>query len=99
MASEPNQTKEPTTTQVHDQFIREPMGEKTVYELAGIGRALGGKLNTNDFYRADQVFGQFLVFNRDKTLFKNWLHGLCDANVKQQNECYQCLYEWANQYW
>lgn len=31
-------------TQKHKQFVAEPMGEKTVMELAGIAGTLGGRL-------------------------------------------------------
>lgn len=46
-----------STSQKHRNFVQEPMGEKSVTELAGIGEVLGGRLKDHGF---DMVF--FLKF-------------------------------------
>lgn len=46
-----------STSQKHRNFVQEPMGEKSVTELAGIGEVLGGRLKEHGF---DMVF--FLIF-------------------------------------
>ena len=48
-----------TTTQKHRNFVAEPMGEKEVTDLAGIGDVLGGRLADKGF---DQVSPAIITF-------------------------------------
>ncbi|XP_025104082.1 barrier-to-autointegration factor-like [Pomacea canaliculata] len=87
-----------TTSQKHRNFVAEPMGEKSVQELAGIGDVLGQRLSERGFDKAYVVLGQYLVLKKDEDLFKTWLYDTCNANKKQQNDCYQCLKEWCDSF-
>ncbi len=58
-----------STSQKHRNFVSEPMGEKPVTDLAGIGEALGGRLVATGFDRAYVVLGQFLVLKKNQELF------------------------------
>lgn len=87
---------EMTTSQKHRRFCSEPMGDKLVYELPGIGPVLGGRLQNRGIIRARDVLGRFLVLNKDEWKFKNWLRDSCGANAKQQRECYNCLRAWTS---
>ncbi len=58
-----------STSQKHRDFVSEPMGEKPVTALAGIGDALGGRLASQGFDRAYVVLGQFLVLKKNDELF------------------------------
>ena len=77
-------------------FVGEPMGRKSVFELPGIGLILGGHLNKNGFEEASQVLGQFLVLRRNEQLFKSWLMQMCGANAGQQRDCFDSLRDWCN---
>ncbi|XP_069595538.1 barrier-to-autointegration factor [Ranitomeya imitator] len=85
-----------STSQKHKDFVAEPMGEKEVQCLAGIGDVLGGKLVNKGFDKAYVVLGQFLVLRKDEELFKDWLRDTCGANSKQTRDCYTCLKEWCD---
>lgn len=85
-----------STSQKHRNFVGEPMGEKLVTELAGIGEVLGKRLTEKGFDKAYVVLGQYLVLKKNEELFKDWLNQTCGANAKQQKDCYECLHEWCN---
>eukprot|EP00105_Crassostrea_gigas_P006041 XP_011419832.1 PREDICTED: barrier-to-autointegration factor [Crassostrea gigas] len=87
-----------STSQKHRNFVQEPMGEKSVTELAGIGEVLGGRLKEHGFDMAYVVLGQFLVLKKDEEMFKDWLKETCGANAKQQGDCHQCLKEWCDNF-
>ena len=54
-----------TTTQKHSNFISEPMGDKPVTELAGIGETLGGRLKDKGFDKVNELIllNQKLMLN------------------------------------
>ena len=84
-----------STSQKHREFVSEPMGDKPVTALAGIGETMGGRLRDKGFDQAYVVLGQFLVLKKNEELFKDWLNQTSGANSKQQGDCYQCLKEWC----
>lgn len=85
-----------STTQKHRNFVSEPMGEKKVTELAGIGPVLGERLEDKGFDKAYVVLGQFLVLKKDQEMFLDWIKDECGANKKQGTDCYICLKEWCD---
>lgn len=44
-----------STSQKHKEFVAEPMGEKPVTALAGIGDALGGRLEDKGFDKVSEL--------------------------------------------
>ncbi|PAA84808.1 hypothetical protein BOX15_Mlig016644g2, partial [Macrostomum lignano] len=77
-------------------FVAEPMGEKPVTELPGIGPVLGERLASRGCDRAYVILGQFLVVKKDREMFTDWLNDQCNANTKQAGDCYNGLVEWCN---
>ncbi|KAJ3588847.1 hypothetical protein NHX12_009701 [Muraenolepis orangiensis] len=87
-----------STSQKHKDFVAEPMAEKNVNALAGIGDVLGRRLEERGFDKAYVVLGQFLVLKKDEELFRDWLKDTCSANSQKQGDCYGCLREWCDSF-
>lgn len=87
-----------STSQKHRNFVAEPMGEKPVTDLAGVGETLGKRLSEAGFDKAYTVLGQYLILKKDSELFKDWMKDTCNANAKQATDCYQCLSDWCEEF-
>ncbi|XP_077537397.1 barrier-to-autointegration factor-like [Haemaphysalis longicornis] len=87
-----------TTSQKHRNFVSEPMGNKAVTELAGIGPVLGQRLEAKGYAKASAVLGMYLSLGKDRTRFVEWLKVASGANNKQANDCYQCLHDWCQEF-
>lgn len=87
-----------STSQKHRNFVLEPMGEKEVTELAGIGPVLGGKLKDKGFDKAYTVLGQFLLLKKNEEYFVDWVKDTCGANSKQATDCCNCLRDWCDSF-
>ncbi|KOB75292.1 Barrier-to-autointegration factor [Operophtera brumata] len=87
-----------STSQKHRNFVAEPMGEKPVTDLAGIGEVLGKRLEEKGFDKAFVVLGQYLVLKKNQMLFQEWMKDTCSANSKQSADCYQCLKDWCDEF-
>ncbi|KAG0424459.1 hypothetical protein HPB47_028323 [Ixodes persulcatus] len=85
-----------TTSQKRRNFVSEPMGNKHVSTLPGIGEALGERLERRGYDKASKLLGEFLVHNKDKTLFTETLQKNCGANRKQASDCYDALKDWSD---
>ena len=87
-----------STTQKHRNFVDEPMNGKPVTDLAGIGPVLGMRLEAMGFDMAYVVLGQFLILKKNEDLFIDWIKAQTGANNKQAADCYNCLYEWCDEF-
>uniref|UniRef100_A0A1A9WZR3 Barrier-to-autointegration factor-like protein n=1 Tax=Glossina brevipalpis TaxID=37001 RepID=A0A1A9WZR3_9MUSC len=87
-----------STSQKHKNFLAEPIGERPVADLPGIGKVLGDRLADAGFDKAVTVLGQYLVLKQDEVLFNIWINDICNANAKQAADCYNCLKNWCEEY-
>ena len=81
----------------HIDFVNSPMKQKRVSQLPGIGFVLGGKLIDAGITRAYHVFGKFLVLDKDRIAFYEWLRGF-GADDGQCTACFNALDEWCKRY-
>jgi len=84
-----------STSQKHRNFVSEPMGEKPVTDLAGIGETFGQRLEEQGFDKAYVVLGQFLVLKKNEELFVDWLKDITQCNKNHATQCFQCLVDWC----
>ncbi|KAK2193266.1 hypothetical protein NP493_16g06056 [Ridgeia piscesae] len=77
-------------------FVSEPMGNKSVFHLSGINQILGQRLAAAGFAHACTVLGMYLVLQKNRRQFQRWFCDTCGADVKQANECFECLNEWCD---
>ena len=55
-----------TTSQKHQNFCQETIGDKLVTDVPGIGEVLGKRLKDKGFDKAYVLLGQFLLFKKDE---------------------------------
>ncbi|VDQ07618.1 unnamed protein product [Trichobilharzia regenti] len=69
-----------STSQKHKSFVSEPISQKVVEELPGIGEKLGERLKAKGYDKA----------------YVEWLSQTCGANSKQSGDCYTALKDWCS---
>ncbi|XP_071370853.1 barrier-to-autointegration factor-like [Centroberyx affinis] len=85
-----------TTSQKHRDFVKEPIGDKAVTALPGIGDVVGGRLEKEGFDKAYMVLGQFLVLRKDPEKFSDWLKKTRGVDKVRARSCTKCLMEWCD---
>ncbi|XP_030604400.1 barrier-to-autointegration factor-like protein [Archocentrus centrarchus] len=84
------------TSQKHRNFVSEPMGDKPVTALPGIGPMLGRELQREGINKASGVLGHYLVQDRDPQRFGQWLKHSSGANSHQTSTCTRALKDWTD---
>ena len=79
-------------------FIREPMSNKSVNDLVGVGPVLGKRFAAMGYQEASTLFGQFLVVKKTRQLFIIWVMKTVGANMKQAKDIFQCLLDWSKEF-
>jgi len=87
-----------TTSKKHANFVSEPMGEKEVNEIAGIGPTYEKRLKESGFQYAYNLLGQFLLLNKDEETFQEWLKDEISMTKKYSKDCSGCIAEWTRSY-
>ncbi|KAI0980721.1 hypothetical protein GJ496_005683 [Pomphorhynchus laevis] len=80
------------------EFTTEPMGEKPVNCVAGIGYMYGEKLCERGFDKAIYLLGVFLALEKNEEVFKEWL--MKTVSMTRPHACMACdsLKKWCNNF-
>ncbi|MES1905905.1 MAG: Barrier-to-autointegration factor, partial [Paramarteilia canceri] len=62
-----------STSKKHMNFVSEPLGEKPICEVPGIGPVYGEKLTQGGFDKAYVLLGQYLLLKKDNQTFEEFL--------------------------
>jgi len=62
-----------STSVKHQDFVGEPMGDKEVTAIAGIGNVLGERLSDKGFDKAYVLLGQFLLLKKERFLSNTYI--------------------------
>ncbi|XP_039761750.1 barrier-to-autointegration factor-like isoform X2 [Pararge aegeria] len=76
----------------HRDFVSEPIGDKHVTELAGVGAVIGRRMEKAG---ASMVLGHYLAEREDPHRFQQWMKENYHASSKQSEDCYNCLKDWT----
>ncbi len=92
--------------------MAEPLGDKGIRDVPGIGDVLGTKLseagyekvcfflslilNSRNFSQAYTLFGKYLLCNKDLEQFQDWIQTQCGANSHQAKAAAEAFSEWAD---
>ena len=94
MATPSDKAPPSTTTQKHQNFVTNPLGNKTVTDVPGIGDVLGGGLKKKGISSARQLLGHYLIAPKE---FKELIMSV-GGNAKQQADAYQAMKEFTAQH-
>lgn len=87
-----------STSIKHRRFVCEPIKNKLVTDIPGIGAELGQRLNKRGIKMAYIVLGRFLILEKDKQAFTTWLKIECGANALQGKHAYDALEIWTDEF-
>ncbi|XP_074660591.1 barrier-to-autointegration factor-like protein [Tubulanus polymorphus] len=74
------------TTAKYKDFLKEPMGNKPVTAVPGIGPVAGERLRNQEIEYASQMVGQYLRVRND-TEFTGWVKDTCGTGTGPANAC------------
>jgi len=79
-------------------FNSELMGHKSVIEIPGVCNETEQILKAHNIKEASEIYGRFLMFNKDKAKFKIWLNKLGITNEEIIEMIYVSLSEYHNNF-
>ncbi|MEN2495360.1 MAG: Barrier-to-autointegration factor [Marteilia pararefringens] len=88
-----------STSLKHQNFLSEPMGEKLITSVPGIGPKYGELLSKDGYDKAYVLLGQFLVLKKDKkSFYENFLMEEYKMSKQHAEACYESFLAYADQH-
>uniref|UniRef100_A0A0N5BU16 Barrier to autointegration factor n=1 Tax=Strongyloides papillosus TaxID=174720 RepID=A0A0N5BU16_STREA len=85
-----------STTKKFESFINEPMGEKHVIEVPGVGKKTAEKLGSDGIEKAYQLQGQYLLQGKNESEFNDMLQDKYRMNTKNAGQCTDSISQYTN---
>ncbi|KAK9736690.1 Barrier to autointegration factor [Popillia japonica] len=82
----------------HSNFVSEPMRNKPVGEVPGIGKTSAGRLDSRGYGESRDVLGKYLAVKGDEQRFRDFVMSNAGANSKSTGDCYKAMKEWTNNF-
>ena len=89
------ETERETETKVHQNFLSQPMRDRPVKDLPGIGNVISQSMNAAGIYRAKYLYGVFLKDGPDALRDFVKSHG---ANQRNSQQALNAIKEWDQQH-
>uniref|UniRef100_A0A8C4RK30 Barrier-to-autointegration factor n=1 Tax=Erpetoichthys calabaricus TaxID=27687 RepID=A0A8C4RK30_ERPCA len=86
-----------TTSRKYATFVSEPMLNKSVRAVPGVGDVLGRRLETRQHSQATNLLGVYLQTGRNQNKFCHWMNENCGANRQQASRSFKAMSEWSDQ--
>lgn len=85
-------------TKKHREFVAEPIKDKDVDKLPGIGPVAANNLKNRGYNLARQLLGELLLKGDDQEKFCAFLMEVSGANSENQRICYKALKEFSDNF-
>lgn len=87
-----------TTTKKHKLFVSEPLGQKSIDVLPGVGKTLTQRFLASNITKAHHVVGAFLLLDMQRDKFLSWFKQECGGNERHANMCFDAIQQWCIQF-
>ena len=85
-----------TTSQKHQNFVSEVMGEKSVKTVPGIDNTTANRLEQQGYVQAKQLLGSYLT--NTQADFISMLGAKANVNRDNANRAYNAMKTWENNF-
>lgn len=87
-----------STTLKHRIFTGEPMGDKKITEIPGIGPVAEKKFAKHNYNFAYQIFGEYLILKKDVEVFSKFLSDIGGMNAPNIKNCVESIETWSDSF-
>ncbi|CAF1439600.1 unnamed protein product [Rotaria sp. Silwood1] len=87
-----------TTSQKFRDFTGEPLKDKHVSEVPGLGPKLASNLEESGISKAYELLGIYLTLLKNKDYFELWIRDNAGANRHQAKQCADAIDAFCSQF-
>ena len=79
-----------------NKYVRHPLCDKDINVISGVGKMTSCKLRKHGYTKAYQLLGQYLLLNKDKQMFIEWLEYVTQKKSIHHHRTAEWIYEWCH---